>query len=159
MPRKKKTENGTVETKAKATKKKAEKVEEHVNPQFSITEMIEWTDEECKEKDKEFQFNVADVRDIFKSLAEVNKNFNEAAQKLNIVKTALSKGLMTGYRIECPHCKREYAVGSMELNRNEKIVCKVCGTEYKEDESITGLEMVTNNSVENIVKDNETVVI
>ena len=61
--------------------------------------------------------------------------------------------------IICPHCKREYVVSSTELNRDSAITCKVCGTEYKENENIDGLEMVTDESVSDMVKDNETVVV
>ena len=149
MPRKKKSETRAVETKSKTTKKKATKevaasteslVEE--KPVFNITEVIEWTDEECKAKDKEFKFYVADMRNILRSLVAVNKDLVETQNKLTLLKLALSKGLMTGYNISCPHCNREYTVNSMELNRDNEVVCKICGTSYKEVENIKGIAMI-----------------
>jgi predicted Zn finger-like uncharacterized protein len=149
MPRKKKAETEVTETKKKATKKK---VEEKVKPEFNITEVIEWTDEECKAKDKEFKFYVADMRNILRSLVSVNKDLVETQNKLTLLKLALSKGLMTGYNISCPHCQREYTVNSMELNRDNEVVCKICGTSYKEVENIKGIAMIDeDNSKETVV--------
>ena len=148
MPRKKKTETEAVETKKKTTKK----VEEKVKPEFNITEVIEWTDEECKAKDKEFKFYVADMRNILKSLVAVNKDLVDTQNKLTLIKSALSKGLMTGYNISCPHCNREYTVNSAELNRDSEVICKICGTSYKENENIKGIAMVDeDDSKETVV--------
>jgi predicted Zn finger-like uncharacterized protein len=149
MPRKKKSETGAVETKSKTTKKKVTKevaasTESLVEgkPVFNIAEVIEWTDEECKAKDKEFKFYVADMRNILRSLVAVNNDLVETQNKLALLKSSLAKGLMTGYKIVCPHCKREYIVNSMELNRDSEVVCKVCGTSYKETENIDGIATV-----------------
>ena len=85
-------------------------------------------------------------------LARIQRN-------LNLLKVTFAKGLMTGYKIVCPHCKREYVVGSSELNRESTVACKVCGTEYKENENISGVAVVSDESIDDKVKDNETVVL
>lgn len=144
MPRKKKSESIEVsevkETKPKATRKrKSTKKVEPAPLEFSISEILTWTDEECSEKDKVFKFTTADVRDILKSLTSSNEKLKEVTEKFNLLKNAISKGLMIGYKVECPHCKREYLVSSTELHRDEPILCKVCGTEYKENEHISGI--------------------
>lgn len=141
MPRKKKTETTEVtEVKTTRKRKSTKKTESSTAiPEFSISEMITWTDEECAEKDKVFKFTTADVRNILKSLVSVNEQLADVAEKFNLLKNTMAKGLMTGYKIECPHCKREYIVSSTELHRDEPILCKICGTEYKENEHITGL--------------------
>ena len=141
MPRKKKTE--TIEsTEVKTVKKrKSTKKEESksIFPEFSIQEIVTWSDEECAEKDKIFKFVTADVRDILKAWTSMSEQLADVAGKFNLLKNTMAKGLMTGYKVECPHCKREYIVSSTELHRDEPILCKVCGTEYKENEHITGL--------------------
>jgi hypothetical protein len=147
MPRKKKSETEVAETKStkkKSTKKMATSTESLTEgkPVFNIAEVIEWTDEECKAKDKEFKFYVADMRNILRSLVAVNNDLVETQNKLTLLKSSLAKGLMTGYKIVCPHCKREYIVNSMELNRDSEVVCKVCGTSYKETENIDGIATV-----------------
>lgn len=147
MPRKsnKKVEEkieATVEAKSEATKKKVSKKEE---PVFTIGEMIKWTDEECKAQDKKLKFKVIDVRNILQSLVSVNDRLSDTTYKLNILKSSLSQGLMTGYKIKCPHCQREYIVNSMELNRTDNIMCKVCGTEYKEVENINGISLFSDD--------------
>ena len=152
MPRKKKTETEVTEvgtSKKRTTKKEKANL---LKSEFTVADMTSWTDEECEAKEKEFQFKISDLRDILKSLLKVGADFN-------LLKNTLEKGLMTGYTIKCPHCNREYVVSSMELNRESNVTCKVCGTEYKEDENIKGIEMVTDKSVEDVVKDNETVTI
>ena len=154
MPRKKKSETVEVtevkEEKPKATRKRksTKKVEPApVTPaplEFSISEILTWTDEECSEKDKVFKFTTADVRDILKSLTSSNEKLKEVTEKFNLLKNAISKGLMIGYKVECPHCKREYLMSSAELHRDKPILCKVCGTEYKENEHITGISYASD---------------
>ena len=159
MPRKKKTETDVTETK-KVTKRATKKEKANLmTSEFTIAEVAKWTDEECEAKEKEFQFKITDIRDILKSLLQVNKDLVTTKQNLNLLKTTLSKGLMRGYQVMCPHCKREYVVNSMELNREGAITCKICGTEYKENENIKGLEMETDESTSGVVKENETVIV
>ena len=158
MPRKstKKVETTTEETKEKKTTKKratAKKAEvttketealiEEIRPTFSIEEMINWTDEECKAKDNELKFYTSDIRDILKTVKALKEELGTVSQKFDILRFTLSKGVMTGYKIICPHCKREYMVSSTELNRTAPIMCKICGTEYKEDENIDGITLAT----------------
>lgn len=150
MPRKKKSEN-TVESKSKATKKKSTKkvaasteslVEvEATEEEFSISQIVNWTDEECKAREDEFAFKVSDVRDILKTVVDLNEKFAETTNKFRLLRDTLQKGYMKGYKITCPHCKREYEVNSMELNRKDTIMCKICGTSYKEDENISGVSL------------------
>ena len=145
MPRKKKIE--TIESskeEKKATKKKTTQ-KKVPDTMFDIAEMAAWSDEECKVKDKELKFKVADVRNILRSIVTLNKDLKEAQDKLNLVRITLARGLMTGYKVVCPHCGREYIVNSMELNRKSKVTCKVCGTEYKEDENIDGITVASDN--------------
>lgn len=153
MARKKKLDGAEVqetrEDKLKPTKKRksAKKVEEVAaipveetsKPEFQLSEIINWTDEECTEKDKVLKFTVADMRDILKALAAKNQEVLAVTEKLNLLKSTISKGLMTGYTIICPHCGRKYMVSSTELNRKDTVMCKVCGTEYKENEHISGI--------------------
>lgn len=140
MPRKKKSEN-TVESKPKATKKKQSKKVEATEEKFSISQIVNWTDEECKAREDEFHFKVSDVRDILKTVVDLNEKFAETTNKFKILRDTLQKGYMKGYKITCPHCKREYEVNSMELNRENAIMCKICGTSYKEDENISGVSL------------------
>ena len=151
MPRKKKSETVEVtevkEEKPKATRKRksTKKAEPAPTPlEFSVSEIVTWTDEECAEKDKVFKFTTADVRDILKSLTSVNEKLADVTEKFTLLKNAISKGLMIGYKIECPHCKREYLMSSAELHRDAPILCKVCGTEYKENEHITGISYASD---------------
>ena len=148
MPRKstKKVEATTEETKAKktSTKKKAIK-KESIKPTLDIAAIVNWTDEECTVKDKDLKFHVSDMRDILRSLAFTKGELAEATKNFNILRVTLAKGLMTGYQVTCPHCHREYVVDSMSLNRKDKIMCKICGTEYKEDENITGIKMSSDD--------------
>lgn len=136
-------------------KKKAEEKE----LEFNVSEIIKWTDEECASKDKELHFSVASVRDIFKSLVAVNEKLSNTQENLNLLKLTLSRGLMTGYKITCPNCKREYVVDSMKLNRSSYVKCETCGTEYKENECISGVALIADKAIDNKIKDNETVII
>ena len=148
MPRKAnvtKTEETGKTTRKRSSKNTTTKLE------FNMADIINWSDEECKEKDKTLKFTVADVRDILKSLVSTNENLVTTTNNLNLVKSTLSKGLMTGYQIECPHCKREYVVNSMELKREGTILCKICGTEYKEDEHIKGISFVSEEDKVTII--------
>lgn len=160
MPRKSTKKENTTEPKVakKRTTKKTTKTEVK-EVEFNVSEMINWTDEECALKDKELHFSVAGVRDIFKSLKAVNDQLLATKDNLTLLKLSLAKGLMTGYKVTCPHCKREYVVNSMELNRENPILCKVCGTEYKENESISGIALIPDESIDNKIKDNETLTI
>lgn len=147
MPRKstKKVETAIEETKAKKTTKKKATKKEEPKVEFNIAEVVNWTDEECTAKDKDLKFHVADVRNILRSLVSVNEKLVETTKNFNILKVTFARGLMTGYQVTCPHCHREYIVDSMSLNRKDKIMCKVCGTEYKEDENITGIKMASDD--------------
>ena len=147
MPRKstKKVETATEETKEKKTTKKKTTKKEEPKVEFNIAEVVNWTDEECTAKDKDLKFHVADVRNILRSLVSVNEKLVETTKNFNNLKVTFAKGLMTGYQVTCPHCHREYIVDSMSLNRKDKIMCKVCGTEYKEDENITGIKMASDD--------------
>ena len=147
MPRKstKKVETATEETKAKKTTKKKAAKKEEPKVEFNIAEVVNWTDEECTAKDKDLKFHVADVRNILRSLVSVNVKLVETTKNFNILKVTFARGLMTGYQVTCPHCHREYIVDSMSLNRKDKIMCKICGTEYKEDENITGIKMASDD--------------
>ena len=142
----------------KATSTEA-KVKEVKKVEFNISDMVNWTDEECALKDKEFHFSVIEVRDILKSLTGIGQELATVRSNFNLLKSALSKGLMTGYKISCPHCKNEYVVSSSELNRESAITCKKCGKEYRENASISGIAVVSDASIDDKVKDNETVVI
>lgn len=147
MPRKstKKVETVTEETKVKKTTKKKAAKKESIKPTLDIAAIVNWTDEECTAMDKDLKFHVADMRDILRSLAFTKGELVEATKNFNILRVTLAKGLMTGYQVTCPHCHREYIVDSMSLNRKDKIMCKVCGTEYKEDENITGIKMTSDD--------------
>ena len=147
MPRKstKKVETATEETKAKKTTKKKATKKEEPKVEFNIAEVVNWTDEECTAKDKDLKFHVADVRNILRSLVSVNEKLVETTKNFNVLKVTFAKGLMTGYQVTCPHCTREYLVDSMSLNRKDKVMCKICGTEYKEDENITGIKMASDD--------------
>jgi hypothetical protein len=147
MPRKstKKVEATTEETKEKKTTKKEATKKEEPKVEFNIAEVVNWTDEECTAKDKDLKFHVADVRNILRSLVSVNEKLVETTKNFNILRVTLAKGLMTGYQVTCPHCHREYVVDSMSLNRTYKVMCKICGTEYKEDENITGIKMSSDD--------------
>ena len=138
MPRKSTKKVEEAETKS-IKKKKAVKKEEPAEFQINVGEMVKWTDEECEAKDKELRFRASDVRDILKAFVDANKTLKTTIEKFNLLKTTLIKGEMTGYRVKCPHCQREYAVGSVELHRDGEIACKVCGTLYKEPENIKGI--------------------
>ena len=157
MPRKKKETTAEAKPKAKATKKSTKKIAASTEylieerPQFVVTEMLEWTDEECKAKDKEIKFYVADVRNILKSVVDINEKLADITRKFNLLKDVLAKGLMTGYKIICPHCKRSYMVSSTELNRTSPIMCKICGTEYKEDENIDGVALSTDDDTIEVI--------
>ena len=159
MPRKSTNKTEIKEIKEAKTKKKSTKKVEEKELEFNVAEMIKWTDEECATKDKELHFKVASVRDIFKSLVTVNEQLSTTQENLNLLKLTLSRGLMTGYKVTCPHCKREYVVGSTELNREAFVSCKICGTEYKENECISGVALVADETINERVKDNETVII
>ena len=153
MPRKstKKATEEAVETKAKATRKKKEKVEEApAKVSIDVADMVNWTDEECEAKDKEIRFRVSDMRDVLKAFVSANEKFSTTLEKFNLLKTTLAKGQMTGYKIRCPHCQREYVVNSMDLHRTSTIQCKICGTEYKEDENIKGITVAGENVSEEV---------
>lgn len=124
-------------TPRKRTKKKEVKA-------FSLAEMYNWTDEECKAKDKELKFKVADVRDIFKSVVSLKQQLNETTEKLNLMKNIISKGLMTGYNIVCPKCGEKHQVSSADLKRNEEIVCEKCGEKYVESRNIKGITFLSD---------------
>ena len=146
MPRKKKTETVEVtevkEEKPKATRKRKSTKKEESIPvalEFSVDEIVKWTDEECAEKDKVFKFTTTDVRDMLKSLLSMKEQLDDVNTKFLLLKNALSKGLMTGYKVECPHCKREYIVSSGDMHHDGPVLCKICGTEYVETDHITGI--------------------
>ena len=162
MPRKSKKVEETVEVKEEkpkvTRKRKATKAEEPVVEQkteFNISEILSWSDEECLERDKVLSFKVSDVKNILKSLVSTTEQLNNVTEKFNLLKKTIGKGKMVGYEIMCPHCQRKYVVSSMDLNRTEAILCKVCGTEYKEDEHISGISYVPEPDEE----DNKTTVI
>ena len=127
----------------KTTRKRRSKKE--ITP-FSLNEMMKWTDEECKAKDKELKFKVADVRDILKSTVDLKEQLDLVTSNLNLLKSVISRGLFDGYRVTCPNCKENKIVSSMDLNRKEEVTCSNCGTKYKENENISGISYISEEN-------------
>ena len=59
--------------------------------------------------------------------------------KLTLYKEAVDvilRGELTGYEIECPHCKVAYSIWLNELNYKKLVTCMDCGNKYYQNQNI-----------------------
>lgn len=120
-------------------------IEENVQGQIesqddiNISDLINWTDEQCEEFDKDKHFTTINVREIARGLVSAMQKYNDLLVASEQFKKFVVSGKMLGYTISCPKCKITYNVNAPDLKCDEEITCKECGEKYIQNNNIVGL--------------------
>lgn len=109
------------------------------NDNLNIEELINWTDEQCEEFDKDSKIKTITVREVVKKWDSLSKDYINVYNQLVELQGILRDGRMLGYQISCPNCNVTYEVKPEELNYNIEITCQDCGEKYLQNKNIFGI--------------------
>ena len=107
--------------------------------ELKLDELMNWTDEECDNYDKERHIHLKNIRDLVKQLNDLSIAYQNLLNESNQLKGFLARGEVMGYTIHCPNCKVPYNVSPQDLNYNKEITCQDCGEKYIQNENIFGI--------------------
>ena len=112
---------------------------------FNIEEIINWSDEQCENFDKEGGIPTIQVRNVVNKWNALSLDYNKIYNDYRALVNILSQGKMIGYTITCPKCSVSYNIKPDELNYNIDITCQDCGEHYVQNKNITGIWVKVDN--------------
>lgn len=111
-----------------------------------LSNLAEWTNEQCSEFDTKNFIPSEKVRDLLIERNTIAQRESEIFNSFTQLRTILAMGEMLGYVVKCPKCGIEYRVSPQDLNYNVEITCQDCGEKYIQNQNILGIYLRENNN-------------